>query len=184
MGGAVTDPVGFGEILTFWFEETDSKKWFKKSAAFDASVVARFGATHAAAVAGALDRWAEDPKGALALIIVLDQFSRNIHRGSPLAFAADARALEVARQVVAAGWDAQMSDDERQFVYMPFMHSEELAAQETCVELFGRIGRLKWAVDHHKIIARFGRFPHRNAVLKRASTEEEAAFLDEPGSSF
>lgn len=176
--------VEFGEVLAFWFQETDSKQWYKKSDAFDAEIIARFGGTYEAAVVGALDGWAKGAKGALALIIVLDQFSRNIHRESPDAFAADDKALAVARELVARGWDADMTDDERQFAYMPFMHSEDLAAQEQCLELFEAIGRPKWAVDHHKIIARFGRFPHRNAVLGRDSTDEEVAFLDEPDSSF
>ena len=171
-------------VLAFWFDEIDSKLWYKKDKGFDATIAARFGDTHAAALAGVLDDWADSARGALALIIVLDQFSRNLHRDSDQAFAADGKALAVARRLVDEGWDATMTDDERQFAYMPFMHSEDLAAQEQCVVLFGKIGRPKWAVDHHKIIARFGRFPHRNEVLGRPTTDEEAAFLKEPGSSF
>src|SRR5262249_27768599 len=149
------------------------------------------GALNDAAVAGALTEWEGAPRSALALIIVLDQFSRNLHRDTARAFAGDARALALARRVVAAGWDRELRPIERQFVYLPFQHAEDAAAQAESVRLCRDLTRhpetcdaLKWAESHARIVERFGRFPHRNAPLGRTSTPEEIAFLREPGSKF
>ncbi|WP_321921899.1 DUF924 family protein [Burkholderia sp. BCC1998] len=187
------------EILDFWFGEPDSaafgharKVWFNGGAAFDDVLRTRYGALLDAACDGACDHWADTPLGALALIVVLDQFSRNIHRGTPRAFAADQRALALARRVVAAGWDAQLpSGHHRAFAYLPFEHDESDASQREAVRLCagirGEAGCASYhdfALRHAAVIGRFGRFPHRNAILGRASTDAEAAFLREPGSSF
>ncbi|MBJ9684217.1 MULTISPECIES: DUF924 family protein [Burkholderia] len=187
------------EVLDFWFGEPGSaefgharKIWFKGGAAFDDVLRARFGALHDAACEGACDHWAATPLGALALIIVLDQFSRNMHRGTPHAFAADKKALALARRVVSAGWDAQLpSGHHRAFAYLPFEHDEADESQREAVRLCAGIrdeagcaGYHDFALRHAAVIARFGRFPHRNAILGRASTDEEAAFLRQPGSSF
>jgi uncharacterized protein (DUF924 family) len=184
------------DVLDFWFGATDQvqtkrPQWFRKSTAFDAEIRHRFLATHAAAVAGHLDAWQATPRGALALVVVLDQFSRNLFRDSPAAFAADPEALPVARRMVATGSDRRLTPLERGFVYLPFEHSEALADQEEAMSLFAELRRFPetsdlydWAEKHHHVIARFGRFPHRNAVLGRASTAEELVFLTEPGSRF
>jgi uncharacterized protein (DUF924 family) len=181
-------------VLDFWFGAPGSPEhgtfrdiWFEKSDAFDAEVRARFAALYDQAKAGELDGWAADPKGALALILLLDQVPRNIHRGSPAAFATDARALDVAKQALRDGHDTALAPVERLFLYMPFQHSEEVVDQERSLALYERLGiegAQKSAHRHHEIVARFGRFPHRNAVLGRETTEEEAAFLLEPDSSF
>ncbi|VWB50549.1 membrane protein [Burkholderia pseudomultivorans] len=197
-GAATLDPQA-REILDFWFGAPGSaefgrkrKVWFSGGAAFDASLRAHYGALLDAACDGACDHWAESPLGALALIVVLDQFSRNIHRGTPRAFAADPKALALARRVVAAGWDAQLpSGHHRAFAYLPFEHDESAASQREAVRLCAGIraeagcdGYHDFALRHAAVIERFGRFPHRNAILGRASTDDEAAFMREPGSSF
>jgi uncharacterized protein (DUF924 family) len=186
------------EVLEFWFGAPGAPEfgrpraaWFVKSAEFDALIRDRFLATHEAAAAGALDAWSTRPLGALALAVALDQFPRNIFRGTPRAFAADARALAVARGAVARGFDEVLLPVQRWFVYLPYEHAEELAAQRESLRLFERLavdaagaGTLTYAMRHYAVIERFGRFPHRNAILGRASTPEELAFLDQPGSSF
>lgn len=181
------------QVYDFWFVENDPKAWFEKDPAFDAAIRDRFAPAIAAAREGRLQHWAEAARSCLSLIITIDQFSRNVFRLSPLAWSADPRALALSKQAVARGDDAGMSFDERKFLYMPHMHSEALADQERCVELFAKLHAddpegskrsYQAAVRHHEIIARFGRFPHRNAVLGRRSTPEEVAFLDEPDSSF
>ncbi len=175
------------EVLTFWFASETKPKWFAPDAEFDAQLRSRFGDWLAAAKNGELDRWAETAKGALALIVLLDQFSRNIHRGTPDAFAADAKALALAKTVLKNGLDGQFTDEERQFLYLPFMHSETLSDQEEGVALYERLGQanaLDYMRQHRDIIARFGHFPHRNAILGRSSTAEEIEFLKQPGSSF
>jgi uncharacterized protein (DUF924 family) len=186
------------EVLAFWFGAPESPEfgrpraaWFVKSAAFDAEIRDRFLATHEAAASGALDVWAARPLGALALAVVLDQFPRNMFRGTPRAFATDPRALDLARAIVARGFDAAMLPVQRWFAYLPFEHAEDLGAQRESLRLFERIaaeaggaGTFAYAMRHYAVIARFGRFPHRNATLGRASTPEETAFLKEPGSSF
>lgn len=183
------------EILEFWFADGPSAQreaWFKRSDAFDAACTERFAATLEAARAGALDHWAATPEGALALVIVLDQLSRNIHRGTPLAFAADPAARRVAAAAIARGFNAALTPVQRIFLYLPFEHSEDSADQDTAVRLFGSLRgsfeggdkTFDYALRHQDVIRRFGRFPHRNAILGRPSTPEEAAYLAEPGAGF
>ncbi|MEA2983007.1 MAG: hypothetical protein QOF09_4830 [Alphaproteobacteria bacterium] len=170
-------------VLEFW-RAAGPDKWFKKNASFDDEIRARFLTTYEAAAAGQLADWEQTPEGALALAIVLDQFPRNMFRGDARAFAADPLARAVAERALARGFDRQTAMPERQFFYMPLEHSEQLADQERCCELFGSAGDadlLKWAQLHADIIRRFGRFPHRNALLRRATTPEEQAFLDDDG---
>ncbi len=171
------------DVLDFWFAAGE-EKWFAKDDEFDADIAARFGDAHEAAKKGAFDHWAETPQGALALIILLDQFSRNLFRGSPLSFAADEKALALANDAVARGLDMEMPGAVRHWFYLPFEHSEDMADQMRCIELCQRSGldeSVKWAKVHADIIARFGRFPHRNAVLGRQTTPDEQAFLDGGG---
>ncbi len=175
------------DVLDFWFEEIDQEAWFKKSDAFDALLAARFGSLHARAAAGDLDTWTETRNGRLALILVLDQMSRNLFREDGRAFEQDERALEIARQAVAAGDHAVSAAERCLFLFLPFEHSEDIADQRLCRALFGALGNPYWvefAARHEVIIERFGRFPHRNAVLARDTTPEEAEFLAQPGSSF
>lgn len=175
------------DILKFWFEETQPAQWWKKSAAFDQLIRDRFGALHASAARCERFGWRASPQGRLAEVIVLDQFSRNIHRDDPRAFAADPLALALAQTAVAAGDDWALPVEQRAFLYMPFMHSESPAIHAIALELFrtpGMADNLGAEIRHKAIIDRFGRYPHRNAVLGRASTAAEIAFLQEPGSSF
>jgi uncharacterized protein (DUF924 family) len=171
------------EVLDFWFG-LDPKQWYEKNDAFDAAIRDRFLATYEAAVAGQLVGWEETRDGALALIIVLDQFPRNMFRASQRAFAADAQALAIAKRAVEQGFDKTLPAPRRTFMYLPYTHSENLADQERCVALNRAAGdqnSLKWAELHADIIRRFGRFPHRNAVLGRVTSPEEQAFLDAGG---
>lgn len=173
------------DILNFW-EAAGEAHWFTKEAAFDGALSVRFGAPLAAARNGVFDSWAETPDGALGLIILLDQFSRNIHRGSPLAFAADARALRLAKQAIAQGFHWKMPAPKAMWLCMPFEHSENIDDQWRCVSLFQSLGlndMVHWAKVHLDIIVRFGRFPHRNQVLGRISRPEEMAFLKAGGFS-
>jgi uncharacterized protein (DUF924 family) len=175
------------EVLAFWFSPEVKAKWFEPDDAFDAELRRRFEPALKQARSGALDSWGDSPQGALALIVLLDQISRNIYRGTPQAFAADALALGIARRAVARGFDKNLATDERAILYMPFMHSERLEDQEEGVKLFTALGLdvpLDFMRRHRDIIARFGRFPHRNAILGRPSTPEELEFLKQPGSSF
>jgi uncharacterized protein (DUF924 family) len=185
------------DVLRFWFGEPGSAEslgsrslWFTKSAATDALIAAQFGATVEDALLGRHDDWAATPRGALALVIVLDQFTRNVFRDTPRAFAGDARALAVATRLVDTARDLALAPMERWFVYMPFEHSERLVDQHESVRLFERLAAdgleapLDWARKHFDVVARFGRFPHRNAILGRDSTPEELEFLKQPGSSF
>jgi uncharacterized protein (DUF924 family) len=170
-------------VLAFW-REAGPERWFKKDTAFDDDIRRRFLETYEAAAASQLAGWEATPEGALALTIVLDQFPRNIFRGSVRAFAADALARAVADRALARGFDRDMTQTDKQFYYLPFEHSEALADQERCCALFRATGDadlVKWAEQHADIIRRFGRFPHRNAVLGRATTPEEQAFLDAGG---
>ena len=171
------------DVVTFW-TEAGPRAWYKKSQAFDDQIRERFEALHHAAARGELDDWAKTAEGALALLLLLDQFPRNLYRGSPHAFATDPLARQVAREAVGRGFDGQIDPDLRQFFYLPFEHSEHLEDQDHGVAQCGASGdpRLaKWAHIHRDIIARFGRFPHRNGSLGRTSTEAEQAFLDEGG---
>lgn len=171
------------EIVAFW-REAGPKNWFTRDEAFDAEIRGRFLEAQRAAAAGKLSSWEETPTGAYALLLLLDQFPRNLYRGSPQAFASDALALEVAERAIARGFDAQYPNPERRFFYMPFMHSEELAHQERCIALSRASGdddSTHWAIVHRDIIRDFGRFPHRNPVLGRDTTPEEHAFLEAGG---
>lgn len=195
------------EILDFWFGPGDSpdhgqprQAWFRKDETFDAEITRRFGPlvlqalgeahSTAAWITGPID--SIDPLPALAKLILLDQFTRNMFRGTARAFAGDGRALQVAQALVASGRDRALTGVQRQFIYLPFEHAEDLSQQRMSVHLFQQLaadepalaGLVEWAVRHHDIVARFGRFPHRNAMLGRASTTEEAAFLLTPGSGF
>jgi uncharacterized protein (DUF924 family) len=170
------------DVLAFW-RAAGPDKWFKKDTAFDEAIRTRFLATYEAAAARAL-AWDDTAEGSLGLLIVLDQFPRNMFRGSARSFAADPLAREVATRAIARGFDQQIEVAERSFFYLPFEHSESPADQERCVALnraSGDADALKWAELHADIIRRFGRFPHRNAVLGRATTAEEQAFLDGGG---
>ncbi|MGI9482651.1 MAG: DUF924 family protein [Hyphomicrobiales bacterium] len=171
------------DILDFWIN-AGSKRWYAKSDEFDAEIVSNFRSCHEIARAGGLDGWCETPEGALALIILLDQFPRNMYRCTPDMFAADAKALAIAKEALARGFDAEVPEPLRQFFFMPFMHSEQLEEQERCVSLFTEAGlkdSISYAVDHRDIVAKFGRFPHRNKVLERETSAEEQAFLDDGG---
>jgi uncharacterized protein (DUF924 family) len=171
------------DVLAFW-REAGPDKWFKKDASFDHDIRTHFLATYEAAAAGELADWETTPEGALALTIVLDQFPRNMFRGSPRTYAADPLARAIADRALARGFDKALRPPDAQFFYLPFEHSEDLADQERCCELFraaGDVEALRWAELHADIIRRFGRFPHRNAVLGRATTPEEQAFLDAGG---
>lgn len=188
------------DVLDFWFlPRLDAgygkarPEWFRKDAAFDALLAERFGTVIAQAVAGGLREWdLEGPQGTLARILVLDQFTRNAHRGTPLAFAGDALALAAAQQLVDSGADRQLEPQQRAFAYMPFEHAEDARMQEQAVELFARLAAehegfnemLDYAHRHRGVIARFGRFPHRNPILGRASTPDELQYLGQPGAGF
>lgn len=187
------------QVLDFWFLAASDpghlqprEQWFKKDDAFDATIRQRFGGLIDEALRGGLSAWAARPLSALAQIIVLDQFTRNTRRGSAGMFAGDALALAAARAMVFNRFDLELAGVQRQFVYLPFEHSESLADQVEALRLFEQLGRdhaelaglLEWARKHHVIIERFGRFPHRNAALGRESSDEEAAFLKQPGSGF
>ena len=184
------------EVLAFWFGEPPAQQpraeWFRKDAAFDAGIRERFGATLESALQGGLQEWRAQPAGALARIVVLDQFTRNAFRDTPRAFAGDALALAAAQALVAAGADRLLAPLQRWFAYLPFEHAEDLAVQQQSLQLFAALATehpaladaQRWAVKHFEVIERFGRYPHRNAVLGRTSSDAEQAFLSQPGSSF
>jgi uncharacterized protein (DUF924 family) len=181
-------------ILDFWFgppPHAARDAWFRKDPSFDATIAHEFGAAVSTALDGGWRDWDAEPQGALARILLLDQFTRNIHRDSPRAFAGDALALDAAQALVDAGADAALDAFERWFAYLPFEHAESRPAQERSLELFTRLrddtglaAPLDWAERHAAVIRRFGRYPHRNAILGRASTPDEVAFLAQPGSRF
>jgi uncharacterized protein (DUF924 family) len=170
------------DVLAFW-RAAGEAAWFRKDDAFDSVFRTRFLAAHEAAARGDLDHWAQTAEGALALILLLDQFPRNCFRGSPRMFETDAKAVAVAEAAIAAGQDMLLPEDIRVFLYLPFEHAEDLALQERCVLLCAplREDYLRYAIVHRDIIARFGRFPHRNAVLGRDSRADERAFLANGG---
>lgn len=181
------DPAWVDEVLHFWFEELDQQAWFRKSDGTDALIRSRFLSVYEAVAELPAESALTSARRALATIIVLDQFPRNLFRGTPRAFATDRKAGEVARGAVGCGFDRNFDVHGRAFMYLPFEHSEDLADQERAVELFTPLGNAeytRYAVAHRDIIARFGRFPHRNAILGRPSTPEELLFLEQPGSSF
>lgn len=174
-------------VLEFWFNELEPKQWFVKDRDLDAMIEARFSLLVEQARAGELFSWRVTPQGRLAEIILIDQFSRNIFRDKPESFSADPVALVLAQEAIGAGADQRLDVQERAFLYMPFMHSESQAIHEQAVVLFDQPGleyNLEFEYKHKAIIDRFGRYPHRNEILGRKSTEEEIAFLREPGSSF
>ncbi len=174
-------------ILSFWFEEIPPKAWWIKSDEFDAEIAARFGQLHEQAIAGELAHWRETALGRLAEIIVLDQFSRNIYRDKDQAFTADPQALALAQEAVRAQADRDLNAAQQSFMYMPFMHSESRVVHQQAVVLFNQKGledNYKFELRHKEIIDRFGRYPHRNVILGRRSTDAEIAFLKTPGSSF
>ena len=194
------------DVIQFWFGDLDArgvaddahrKRWFMRDATFDEEIRTRFGSLHAEIANGGHREWLTDDWGRVATVVVLDQFSRNLFRGSPISFAQDAQALAVARESVDLGVDRRVGHDARAFFYMPFMHSEDPADQARALELFTgwreeevaplqeRVdGGIRFARMHKDIVDRFGRFPHRNATLGRTSTDEEVAFLAQPGSGF
>lgn len=185
------------DVLDFWFDETHATHWFVADAAFDAQLRERFGSTMEAAADGRLDGWAGDSPGWLALLILLDQFPRNLHRGNARAWAQDASAQRIALSGIARGDDRQLPPLQRVFAYLPLEHAEDMASQRQSVALFEALCAevppplrerfeefLDYARQHHDVIARFGRFPHRNAVLGRTSTPEEMIHLAQPGSGF
>lgn len=175
------------DILDFWFKETAKEQWFKKDDTFDEAIRNRFGETVEAALTGKLDNWSEDDDGVLALILVLDQFTRNIFRDSPRAFAGDPLALKTTLTAIENGYLARNEINHRYFLLMPMMHSEDINIQDASLPLFKQHApemAYDYAIKHRDIIAKFGRYPHRNEILGRASTPEEIAFLQEPGSSF
>ena len=187
------------EILTFWFStirdepsyfEEYAPRWFVQNADFDRDIVRRFQAAYELAAQGQLTHWTQTARGGVALILVLDQFPRNMFRNDPRAFATDPLARQIAEQMISAGFDRQLRLVERYFVYVPFMHSEQCAHQQRSVMLFQQMAEERayfdtsYAVRHQEVIERFGRFPHRNTVLGRASTPAELAFLKQFGSSF
>jgi uncharacterized protein (DUF924 family) len=174
-------------VLHFWFEELTGKQHFVKDTALDESIRERFVHTLEAAARCELFAWRATPEGRLAEIIVLDQFSRNVYRDTPRAFAQDALALVLAQELVALGWARGLPLAQRVFAYMPYMHSESALVHAQAVALFSQPGmqdNLRFELRHQAIIERFGRYPHRNTILGRASTAEELAFLSGPGSSF
>jgi uncharacterized protein (DUF924 family) len=203
MQNAATD---YEQVLEFWFGELGpdgratpavAKRWFQGGPTFDQEIRDRFLSLHAAVAAGGHEDWLSSPRGRLALVLVLDQFSRNMFRGTPAMFARDARALEHTFDAIAKGDEKSLATDERVFLYMPLMHSEKLAVQERCVDLFATFRdslsgeardavarNLDFAIRHRDIIRRFGRFPHRNGILGRSSRPEELEFLKQPGSGF
>jgi uncharacterized protein (DUF924 family) len=196
----------FEQVLDFWFGKLDAagcadaahaERWWKKNAAFDEELRQRFGALHEAVARAERDDWLVPPRGRLAYVIVLDQFSRNMFRGTPRMFEGDKQAQAAAVEGVARGDDALLGVNERSFLYMPFMHSEDLDMQDRSVALFtalaasapaelrgGLAAAVQYAEKHRDIIARYGRFPHRNAALGRDSTSAEIEFLKQPGSGF
>jgi uncharacterized protein (DUF924 family) len=181
MTAAGTPPPALA-VVAFW-RAAGEERWFKKDEAFDRTFREQFAALHEAAAAGQLNHWLDTAEGALALVLLLDQYPRNSFRGSARMFATDSAARDAAQAAIAKGFDRAVPEDLQNFFYLPFEHSEDLADQDRCIELTARLGPdlLKWAELHRDIIRRFGRFPHRNAVLGRTTTADEKRFLDEGG---
>jgi len=187
LGSPAATPAWVEQVLQFWFGEMTREQWFKRDAAVDDRIRIRFLSLHDQVSAMPNEALLSDPRSALAAVIVLDQFSRNMFRGSPRAFASDAKALALAEAAIANGHAASLNKDELQFLYLPFEHSESGEAQVRCVKLMASLGDAeltRYAQAHCDIIERFGRFPHRNEILGRSSTAEELEFLKQPGSSF
>ena len=177
----------YREILKFWFEEIEPPQWWKKDENLDRLITGRFADIHRRATLCELYEWRADARGRLAEVIVLDQFSRNMFRNSPLSFAQDALALALAQEAISVGADKSLSQAGRSFLYMPFMHSESLQIHQAATGLFrdnGNQSSFDFELKHKAIIQRFGRYPHRNSILGRKSTDEEIEFLKQPGSGF
>ena len=183
------------DVLSFWFDPANEAHWFERNEAFDAAIRERFGVLHAQAARGERDDWSGEPAGWLALLIVMDQFSRNLYRNDPRAFACDARAQRIALEGIDRGFDAALPPEQRTFAYLPLEHAEHPDLQQRCVELFARLcdrhpghapyaNYLDYARRHQAVIDRFGRFPHRNATLGRDSTPDEEHYLAQPGAGF
>ena len=176
-----------GDVLRFWFEQTEPNQWFEKDPAFDASIRKRFLGLHESLVSRGSNGLLADAQTALAAVIVLDQMSRNMFRDTPRAFAADPQALQVAEAAIVRRFDAGLTKDQRMFLYLPFQHSEDRQSQARSVALTASLGDpelQKWAEAHRAIVDRFGRFPHRNRILGRISTPDETEFLKQPDSFF
>jgi len=179
--------MGKNDVLQFWFDDLKPAQHWRKDPKLDEQITKQFLTVHQAAIQCELYTWRETALGRLAEIIVLDQFSRNIYRDLPEAFAADSLALALAQEAIALGLHNALSKEQKSFLYMPFMHSESLLIHNAALTLFEENGvqsTLDFEIKHKKIIERFGRYPHRNAILGRLSTQQELSFLNEPGSSF
>lgn len=177
----------YNDILNFWFNELAPSQWWQKNLAFDSMIKTRFGHIHEQAKAGELFRWRDTAKGSLAEIIVLDQFSRNIYREKPESFACDPLALALSQFAISKGFEQELSQTQRSFLYLPFMHSESALIHLEAVKLYEALGNaenLAFELKHKAIIDKFGRYPHRNDILGRASSKEEITFLKQPNSSF
>ena len=177
------------DILDFWFEETQPQQWFQVSEAFDALLHERFMDDYDKASEGIYDDWKKDADGCLALVLLLDQFPRNMFRGKAQAFSTDAKALVVSKYALSKGFDQLLTPVKRRFLYLPFEHSENLLDQRKCAELFEKMKKddplgYEYALKHLKVIEEFGRFPHRNKILGRMNTPEEEAYLAQPGAGF
>jgi len=182
----MTTVMHYEKVLQFWFAELNAAQWWKKDTELDRQIAERFGAVHRAAARCELFSWRTTPQGRLAEVLVLDQFSRHIHRNRPQAFACDALALALAQDAVARGVDDQLSVAERHFLYMPYMHSESGVIHKEAVRVFAKGGEQQYDFElrHKAVIDRFGRYPHRNVILGRRSTPEEIEFLKRPESEF
>lgn len=189
MTDAVTNDITPDDILRFWFDDIDRSCWFKKNPEFDRELVERFGALHALAMNGELEHWCETPNGCLAVIILLDQFSRNMFRDKVASFASDERALQLTLAGIDSGIDKPLTAEQRSFFYMPFRHSERLDMQELGLVKTRELnaegyGSDKYALNHLELIQRFGRFPHRNHILGRNNTAEEEEYLKDGNAGF
>ncbi len=183
------DQDAIGRVLDFWFSPGDDDRWFKRNEALDQAVRETLADDHERAAAGVYDSWRESARGCLALVLLLDQVSRHLYRDDPKAFATDARALAVARHAIEQGFDRQIAaQSQRRFLYLPLEHSEQVTDQEDCCRLMATLDEnsewAEWSIKHRDVIARFGRFPHRNAALGRDTSEAEQEFLAQPNSSF
>jgi len=177
------------DILHFWFEETKPQQWFQTNPEFDALIQERFSEAYTMAKDGMFEDWKKDSDGCLALCLLLDQFPRNMFRGTPEAFATDGKALLIAKHAVSKGFDQLLAPIKRRFLYLPYEHSENLSDQKKCVELFEKMKSddplgYDYAVRHLEVIEKFGRFPHRNEILERENTPEEEEYLAQPGAGF
>jgi uncharacterized protein (DUF924 family) len=177
------------EVLKFWFEETQPQQWFQKDESFDREITERFSVTYDMAKKDLCADWTKDADGSLALCLVLDQFPRNMFRDSPKAFETDKKALLISKEALHRGYDMLLPTVKRKFLYMPFMHSENIDEQNRCVSLFGQMQEEEplsydYAMRHKEVIEEYGRFPHRNVIIGRESTKEEIEYLKSPGAGF